>query len=439
MKIIEQIIKKIERKKFKKLNEKIDFYNKDISVSDKFEFQKVKFNKSWKFAYENYSFYKKWKNVHNLPNEIDNINQLKNFPVIKKNDIRSNFESIYSEAQKFKNIFLVSTGGSTGEPTQFPCTLEEKKKRYSNVYLGRSWWNIHPFDKTVLIWGHRHLFGSGINGKIKNLKRIILDKLINTKRLNAYKMSEKSILDYIKIINKKKPSVLIGYSSAISKIAQLSKISNISMSDNKLKGIILTAESVSENQIKLIKNVFNTSIILEYGMAELGVVAYSKDDTQNYNVFWDSFVCNYSQNGLIVSTIDDGIFPMIRYQTNDLIEPNFNKKNSIITFSGIKGREQEKLSLLTLSKEFILCSGLLISHILWSYPGIMSFYFKQIEKGKILIYYETFGIIDEKKIFNHIIKELNKVFSDIEPKSINLRNEKNLKLTISGKSILVKH
>ena len=84
MKIIEPIIKKIEKKKFKQLNEKIDFYNKDISVSDKFEFQKVKFNKSWKFAYENYSFYKELKNEHSLPNEIDDINQLKYFPIIKK-------------------------------------------------------------------------------------------------------------------------------------------------------------------------------------------------------------------------------------------------------------------------------------------------------------------------------------------------------------------
>ena len=438
MKIIEPIIKKIEKKKFKQLNEKIDFYNKDISVSDKFEFQKVKFNKSWKFAYENYSFYKELKNEHSLPNEIDDINQLKYFPIIKKNDIRSNFEKIYSETQKFKNIFLVSTGGSTGEPTHFPSSNAEKKTRYGNVYLGRSWWKIKPFDKTILIWGNSHLFGTGINGKIKNLKRIFFDNLINTKRLNAYNMTEKSIIEYIKIINKKLPSVIIGYSSVIFKIAQVSKILNISMLKNKLKGIILTAESVSKNEIKIIEDVFNTKIILEYGMAELGVIAYSKKETLNYNVFWDSFVCNYSTNGLVISTIDDRIFPMIRYQTNDVIEPNQSLDTSILSFPNIKGREQEKLSLFTLDKKIIWISGIMIVHILKALPGMMSICSTQIKKGKILIYYELLRSFNEESIFKYLIKELNNEFNNIDPKSINLKKENYIKPTLSGKNISVK-
>ena len=437
MKIIEYILKKVETKKFKKLKKKINFYNSNISDKDKLEFQKIKFNQSWKFAYEKFTFYKNWKKKYNLPNSIDDINQLNYFPIIKKNDITDNFKNIFNETKKIEKISLVSTGGSTGEPAYFPTSILEKKMRYGNVYLGRSWWSIKPFDKTILIWGHSHLFGTGINGKVKNFKRKLYDYLINTKRLNAYNMTETSIIDYIKIINNELPSVIIGYSSVIFKIAQVSKTLNICMLKNKLKGIILTAESVSRNEIKLIKDVFNTNIILEYGMAELGVIAYSKKKTFNYNVFWDSFICNDSNNGLIISTIDKRVFPLIRYKTNDIVETYHSVESSILSFSNIKGREQEKLSLFTLDKKIVWVSGIMIVHILKAMPSMMSICSTQIEKGKILIYYELFRYLDEKKIFDYLIKELNKEFNNIDSKSISLKKEKYIKPTLSGKSTSV--
>ena len=44
--------------------------------------------------------------------------------------------------------------------------------------------------------------------------------------------------------------------------------------------------------------------LLEYGMAECGVIAYSKDEARDLRIFWDSFICvNQGSGSMCLTTL----------------------------------------------------------------------------------------------------------------------------------------
>ena len=104
------------------------------------------------------------------------------------------------------------------------------------------------------------------------------DFIINTKRLNAYDMSKKSIDKYSQIIKKTNPVMIIGYTSSIYRIAKYIDENNFDINNNSdLKAVIVTSETVTNYDINLIEKAFNAPCVIEYGMAETGVIAYSSE------------------------------------------------------------------------------------------------------------------------------------------------------------------
>ena len=138
--------------------------------------------------------------------------------------------------------------------------------------MARGWWNVKPLDGIFLIWGHSHLFGDGIKGQINYYKRLFYDWLINTKRLSAYDLSINSLSNYYQILKKSNPTLIIGYTSAIYKLAKHIDENNLDIENkSNLKGVVVTSETVTNYDINLIKKVFNVPCIIEYGMAETGL------------------------------------------------------------------------------------------------------------------------------------------------------------------------
>ena len=224
------------------LKRKIKLYKEFIDEDEIIKYQIEKFNLIWRDAQTNNEFYKYWAKKHNLPKQIKSIDELKLFPKLTKNDIQQNKELIFKD---LNNFYTVSTGGSTGEPMKFPTSKAEKEIEYANTYLGKSWWNVNPLDDIVMFWGHSHLFGTGIKGKINHFKRIFQDWLINTKRFNAYDMTVDTLSTYYHRLKKLDPKVIIGYTSLNYKLAKYIKENDLSIGNKtNLKSVIFTSESV---------------------------------------------------------------------------------------------------------------------------------------------------------------------------------------------------
>jgi phenylacetate-coenzyme A ligase PaaK-like adenylate-forming protein len=428
------IIKKtIYKKRLLLLEQKKQLYKEISENSDKAKFQLARFNLIWQYCYQHIPFYKQWSMRHKLPKEIKSLKELGEFPALTKQHIQE-AQALIFQSGRIKHS--ISTGGSTGEPTKFPNDPNDMTP-YANMYLGRSWWGIQPLSNNLMIWGHSHLFGQGINGKINQYKRGLYDKIINTTRLNAYNMSVENLEQYVFCLKQIKPIFIIGYTSCLYKMGKYIRENAIDIGQqNQLKGIIVTSETVTISDIDLLQQVFGVPVIIEYGMAETGVIASTYKNHQFLQLYWDSFIgTTYTGRYpvLNITTIHDKLFPLINYRTDDIVNIAEEIDGSIIRLSAVKGRKRDILRIKTKKGGMLELSGILMIHILKSYPQIMSIQFEQLKGDIIKINLVSRKMLDLDNVKAFFIREIRKDHPNIDINAFRISQIKKIELTEAGK------
>ena len=328
-----------------------------------------KLNFIWTRALKNSEFYRKYKKNYSLPKTIHSISELNCFPPITKEDLKNNKDIILSD---YPNLPLISTGGSTGEPLLFPFSKKDSSSDLANRFAIRKLWGLPERPRTLKIWGHSDIFGSGIVDKFKSRqKRKIIDFNSNQLTDNAYLTDEKNLQLIFQNILTFRPKLLIGYTSTIKNLA-IYIIENKNSKELKftIKLIVVTSENTDKKDIDLIKKAFNCEVAIEYGMAETGVVAYSLPKSQNLNIFRKSFIASSHNNQLNLTCLDRVFsFPLIRYQTGDYIDENHEDLTFI---KSINGRIKETIFLKNIAGIKLRFSVIGITHILKSKKGIIA-------------------------------------------------------------------
>jgi phenylacetate-CoA ligase len=411
------------------LIEKKSLYRATTKPKHIHKYQLDKFNNIWIKAHSDIPFYKMWMQKHNLPEKIHSIDELKNFPTLTKKDIQSNYDLIFDHLHGYK---VISTGGSTGEPTKFPTSLKEQEEIYASVYLARSWWGINPLDDMLMLWGHSHLFGAGVKGKINQIRRWLADWLINTQRLNAYDMSIEKIEKHYVKVRMSNPKSIIGYASSIYRLAKYIDDNNLSLGNkSNLKGVVVTSETATKLDIKLIEKVFKVSCINEYGMAEAGVISYSKTTQNNIMILWDMFIATKGENNILnITSLYDKKFPLINYKTNDAIDILESYGSSVLKIKSIDGRRNDEIVLLINEVEVEVHSEI-FTHIIKSINGIIDFRVVQNKNLSIDIYIDTQDIVKIQKKF---YKNLSLEFNSFNKQQFNFHYRRDMPLTIAGKT-----
>ncbi len=427
-----EFIKKLLLKdKLKELERKKNIYN-EIKENDQiYKYQIKKFNLQWQKISNNNYFYKMWKEKYSLPDQIEKIEDINNyFPILSKKEINNYQDLIFKDLTNFS---LIATGGTSGLTTNFPVSKADSIEAYTNAYLGRSWWGIEPLDNILLFWGHSHLFGGGIKGKVNHLKKTFSNYLINTRRISSYSLSPGNVKDFYDEIKKSNPTSIISYTSNLYKICKYMENHNIYYKNSKLKGIILTSESVNDADIQLINKYLNSNVINEYGMAETGPIAYSKDETANIKVLWDSFIVTKKNNELVLSTIGNKLFPLINYVSEDKIVTKDIFKDSILSIEKIEGKCRNILKIPTINNEYKEVSTILFDHIIKYYPNIFSIQYKQLE-DKVNIYVTSDKNIDLINLKKYLILKIEQEISDLDSNKINFIQIADIEKTIAGKT-----
>ena len=429
------LVRKLLQRRLHMLAQSKQLYDSHISPADKASRQCDKFNEVWRYCHRNIPFYVQWRKEHDLPETIGSLEELKDFPVLDKNVIQSRSELVFRNAAPGRAI---STGGSTGAPTRFPVGPQDGDLAYAVTYVGKSWWDINPLDDIAFLWGHSHLFGSGFRGRVNEWKRRLKDHLINISRFNAYDMSLDTLAGYHLDITKASPVALTGYTSCLYKLARHIESHSENRPYPRLKVVIPTAETIVDADIELMERVYGAPVAIEYGMAETGVIAYSRNTTKDIHVFWDSHICMTGQNGdLRVTTIGGQFFPLINYRTNDLVEVLQQEGPSILRLSAIKGRTRDVLLVRSSSGRSLSLSGILMVHLLKSYPGIYSIQFEQLERDGVRIRLSSDAPLDLGDIREYFFRELSKDHPDMDRSCFDFSQTDTVTRTTAGKERMI--
>jgi phenylacetate-coenzyme A ligase PaaK-like adenylate-forming protein len=397
--------------------------------------QVAQFNAVWSYCLSDVPFYRTWAREHDLPDRIDRPSDLAAFPTLTKQVIVERSDEIFQGGTVRS---WVTTGGSTGEPARYPVGTTEAGLAWANMYLGRGWWGIRPFDEHVMIWGHSHLFGTGLKGRIAQAKRKGADRVLNITRLNAYDMTEQALESHFLRLRRGNPLFMVGYTSGVFRLARYIEANGLALQVNRLRGVVLTSETVSDADIDTVERVFRAPAIIEYGAAETGVIAYSRDKARTLQVFWDSFICLRDAGGVLsLTTITPRLFPLVNYEIGDVVGGGNAADGSVLTFDSVLGRKQDVIKVAAIDGRELELSAILPVHILKGYTGVRSVAFEQHD-ASVSVFVETDGALDSDDIARYFARELRKDHPSFDPHSVKFLQTAEQQKTPAGKHRLVR-
>lgn len=301
-------------------------------------YQVAKFNEVWKMARENVPFYRAWQAKYGLPDAIADLNELKDWPILTKADLR-NLDNFRRKDVPYPRGHIL-TGGSTGEPVRLP-SWGDSMAGVSQI-MGRRAYGIKPGDRTFLLWGHEHLYGTGVERKVNAYKRRFKDWLAGWTRVSAYDLSGQAMLSAFDRFQKCQPKVVIGFSPAILSFVRVNKARAEAV--KSVKVVLCTAGPLDMNEKCEIEAFFGARLCMEYGSVECAIMAYTRPSDGEYDVFWHTHLIQAIKDGdeykNIVTRLTQLYVPIIRYDIGDYLEAPDNE-GSVLHVKSVKGRPSE--------------------------------------------------------------------------------------------------
>ena len=299
-------------------------YNDRNIILDK---QLYKLQLLLKHAYNNVPYYKALLDDTGLVNEgrieLKSINQLRALPLLTKDIIREQKDNMYSLDINERKAYRNTSGGSTGEPVVFMQDMKYMVNNLANTYLARSWRGAGLYDSTVVLWGaERDTF----EGK-KPFTQVVKDFLLNTLRLNTFVLSGDIIECYMKILNNRKPRLIIAYVQSIYTMAQYAREKGIKV--KKQQAIHAAAGTVFPFMREEIEKVFGCKLFNHYGAREVGSAASECSDHNGLHIMMEHNLvevidehgnqCKPGEQGhIVITTLNNYSMPLIRYWVGDI-------------------------------------------------------------------------------------------------------------------------
>tara|TARA_B100000315_G_C14478947_1_gene541977 strand:- start:259 stop:762 length:504 start_codon:yes stop_codon:yes gene_type:complete len=136
------------------------------------ELQKDKLDRLITHAYNTVPYYKNVFDNRGLrPKNIQDFSDLKKIPILKKQNLRESLNELISKQNNSNELYLNSTGGSTGIPVK--VYQDQNYISWSTAARIRSWNYFPGFDERELeaiLWGSVRDKSKGITGQIYSIK-----------------------------------------------------------------------------------------------------------------------------------------------------------------------------------------------------------------------------------------------------------------------------
>lgn len=328
-----------------------------------------------RYCSENVSYYKNLLQEKGLnEDDFNHIADLKKLPFLSKALIREHLEQLKSN--KTTNLAQFNTGGSSGEPLIFYIGNERVSHDVAAKWRATQWWDVDIGDKEVVIWG------SPIELDSQDYIRLVRDRMLRTKLLPAFEMSDDKIADFIREIIAFKPKMLFGYPSSISLIAKYAKKHNISVNQLGIKVAFVTSERLYDKQRDIISSVFACPVANGYGGRDAGFIAHqcpeggmhlTAEDIIVEIVDKDGNVLSHGISGEVVVThLATKDFPFIRYKTGDvaiLSDKECKCGRGLPLIEEIQGRTTDFI----VAKDGTIMHGLALIYVLRDLTGLENF------------------------------------------------------------------
>ena len=251
------------RKEFKALERAFYLNKREIE-----NIQLASLEKLLNYCYKNVDYYRDLFNSLNIVKngEID-LSRFKEIPLLTKDKIRNNFDRLKTKELNQKKWYYNTSGGSTGEPVRLIQDEQYKKWVRAVKVIYDTWTGYHVGDNKVILWGsERDLFVGQETLKVRAIRW-----LKNETWLNAFRMDEDKMYEYVDIINHQRPVQILAYVSSIYELARF--IERKGLKVYSPKAIMTSAGTLYRPMREVIERVFQAPVFNRYGSREVGDMA----------------------------------------------------------------------------------------------------------------------------------------------------------------------
>ncbi|MFC5385207.1 hypothetical protein ACFPLB_04405 [Aquamicrobium segne] len=273
-------------------------------------YQIQKTNEIIKHASRNVPFYKELYGLHGISSrQIQNLTELKDFPIISKENARASMQEMYALTASRKTI-TTRTSGTTGSPLVI---------KHSPDSLAFQW---------ALWWRHRHRFGWQRGERFLTVgARVPVhsaqvappywreDILANRTYLSSYHLGERQLPAIIKMLTRKKFPFITGYPSSIAQIAAFMLDNNISLPVAP-RLVSTGSDALDANSKRLISEAFKCHVTDQYGMAEF-CGNLSSCPQGHYHLDFECCHLEIENGRMIFTGFANPVMPFIRYDIGD--------------------------------------------------------------------------------------------------------------------------
>ncbi len=259
------------------------------------QFKKVK--NIFCYAYEKIPYYRKVFQEYGVnPKDIQTFEDIENYPVLTKKDVRENREdlTIRPKPNKFEHRH---TSGTTGQALAFIKDRLATSYMRSIDYRSYGWHGIEPGVKQARFWSCK---SSLLGILIENIK----DYVINRKRYQVFNLSDNQFVKYYKQMRRFKPFYIYGYTSGVYEFARFIQKNKLPPIES-IKTVIATAEMLFPYQRACIEGAFKCKCVIEYGCTETGVIAFECPE-RNLHLMEDNLFIEFTKGGKRVQPKEPG-------------------------------------------------------------------------------------------------------------------------------------
>jgi len=285
-------------------------------------YQNTKLKELIRHAYTNVPYYREVMKENKLtPGDIKNREDLHKFPILTKEDARSNIEKLISVTANKKKLLKNRTSGTTGKALLLYSTREAETFRSAVWWRHRMRYNVNYGDWCVNFTGKIAVPACQKKPPFWRWNYPMRQVVINNQQINYDKI--RYIIDFL---NDNTFNHYVGYPSIVHSLAVTANEMQLYLL-NHPRVIAFGAENITSIQLQCIKNFTSAELTQHYGSIEgCGSASYCKHGVYHEDFEYGILECveavnmNYGNNaGRVVGTgFSNFDFPLIRYETGDI-------------------------------------------------------------------------------------------------------------------------
>ena len=367
-----------------------------------------------------YSYVKEVERMYNMSHdELQGRNERVFLKIFRKAYTKSSFyHKLYTEAGiKLEDIKCL------GDISKLPVVTKDMILHQSDALLTTSKWKLLKnrtsgttgtpltvFEDWKSIWREQayfycyrkrcgYTYGQplvSLRGNLGKKDTMMYVHISNTLYLSSYNINEQTVWAYYKGIEKRSPQAIEGYPSSLYNLALLLKDKGLYCN---IPVCFTSSENLLDFQRQLIEERFQTKIFDHYGTTERTIRISESIKHDGYFEDPGYSINEYLKDRVVSTSLINSAFPLIRYQSSDVVILKENTKDERVSIDKIQGRSGNCIK----GKDGSIYNNAALTFILTYSHNIRYAQFIQKKNGKVLL-----NIVPEAVFSSQNLDELSK-------------------------------